>query len=367
MADPRVERMGAVLAGYSLDLRPGDLVTVEGSELAAPLMRAFSRAAIALGAHVVARVALTGLDEDLLRLASDAQLAYRSPLAAAEVEQIDATLRIMAPANTRALSAIDPARLATWRGAGRAVSARRMARASQGDLRWSLTLFPTPASAQEAEMSLADYEDFVYAACLLDQPDPIAAWRAVHDEQQRLCDLLATRQTLRFVSDETDLTLSVAGRRWSNSDGHRNFPSGEVFTGPVEDSASGHIAFSFPAIFMGQSVEGVRLEFEAGRVVKATARKGEELLLSLLDMDAGARYLGEVAFGTNRGIQRHTRNILFDEKIGGTIHLALGSAYPETGGRNQSGLHWDMIRDLRGGGEVHADGEVIYRDGQFVV
>lgn len=216
-------------------------------------------------------------------------------------------------------------------------------------------------------MSLSDYEEFVYRACLLDQPDPVAAWQAVHDDQQRLCDLLATKRTLRVVTEGTDLSVSVAGRRWANSDGHRNFPSGEVFTGPVEDSATGHITFDFPAIYMGRSVEGVRLEFEQGRVVSATARKGEDLLLSTLGMDAGARYLGEFAFGTNQGIQRHTGNILFDEKIGGTIHMALGSAYPETGGLNRSALHWDMIRDLRQGGEVYADGELLYRNGQFVV
>jgi aminopeptidase len=367
MADPRVERMGAVLARYSLELRPGDLVSVEGSELAAPLLRSFYAAALALGAYPLARVALTGLDEDLLRLASDAQLAYLPPAALAEVEAIDASLRIMAPANTRALTNVDPARVAAWRAAARPLTARRMERAGRGALRWSLTLFPTQAGAQEAEMSLDEYEDFVYRACLLDQPDPVAAWRAVHDRQQRLCDLLATKRELRVVAEGTDLRLSVAGRTWNNSDGHRNFPSGEVFTGPVEDSAEGHVSFSFPAIYLGRAVEGVRLEFERGRVTRATAAKGEELLNSLLEMDAGARYLGEFAFGTNDGIQRHTRNILFDEKIGGTIHLALGASYPDTGGKNQSALHWDMICDLRGGGEVYADGELIYRAGKFLV
>jgi aminopeptidase len=354
------------LAAYSLELRPSDLVTVEGSELAAPLIRSFYAAAVRLGAHPLARVALSGLEEDFLRLASEAQLGHRSPLALAEVEAVDATLRIMAPANTRALTSVDPARVAARQAAARAVSARRMERAARGELRWSLTAYPTQAGAQEAEMSLREYEDFVFGACLLDRPDPVAAWREVHARQQALCDLLATKRTLRVVAEGTDLTLSVAGRRWTNSDGHRNFPSGEVFTGPVEDSAEGQISFSFPAIYMGREVEGVRLHFERGRVVRATATKGEELLLSLLDMDAGARYLGEFAFGTNEGIQRHTRNILFDEKIGGTVHLAVGASYPDTGGKNQSGLHWDMIRDLRGGGEVYADGELIYSAGKFL-
>ncbi|MCC6626942.1 MAG: aminopeptidase [Chloroflexi bacterium] len=366
MADPRVERMGDVLARYSLALQPGDVVIVDASELAAPLLRAFYAAALQRGANPLVRVALSGLDEDFLRLATDVQLAYLSPLAGAEAELADATLRISAPANTRALTSADPARVAAWRKAAQPLMRRRMERAGQGDLRWSVTLFPTNAGAQEAEMSLTEYEDFVYSACLLDQPDPVAAWQAVHDHQQRLCDRLARVRQLRVVSEGTDLTLSIAGRTWMNSDGHRNFPSGEVFTGPVEDSAEGHISFSFPGIYLGRSVEGVRLEFEQGRVVNATAAKGQDLLTSLLDMDAGARFLGEFAFGTNAGIQRHTRNILFDEKIGGTVHLALGASYPDTGGTNQSALHWDLIRDLRGGGDVYADGELIYRNGAFL-
>lgn len=366
MADPRVERMGMVLARYSLELRPGDLVTVDGSELAAPLLRSFYRAAVQAGAHVMVRVALSGLEEEMLRFGNDEQLAYRSPLSEREAELVTATLRIMAPSNTRALTMIPAARTAMLRAAGRSIMTRRMERAGRGELRWSLTLFPTQAGAQEAEMSLTDYEDFVYGACLLDQPDPIAAWRQVHDQQQLLCDLLATKRSLRVVAPGTDLTLSVAGRRWANSDGHRNFPSGEVFTGPVEDSANGHITYTFPAVYMGRAVEGVRLEFEAGRVTRATAQKGQELLDSLLAMDEGARYLGEFAFGTNAGIQRFTGNTLFDEKIGGTIHLALGSSYPETGGRNTSALHWDMVCDLRQAGEVYADNELIYRDGRFL-
>jgi aminopeptidase len=241
-----------------------------------------------------------------------------------------------------------------------------MQRAAAGQLTWCGTLFPTQAHAQDAEMSLTDYEDFVYSAGHLDEDDPVAAWRAVSAHQQRLVDLLGQKRQLRIVAPDTDLTIGVAGRTWINADGAKNFPDGEVFTGPVEDSAEGHITFSFPAVHMGREVEGIRLEFEQGKVVKATARKGEDLLTSLLDMDAGARYLGEFAFGTNADIRRYTRNTLFDEKIGGTIHLAVGASYPDTGGRNQSGLHWDIVRDLRQGGRVYADGELIYQDGQFL-
>lgn len=215
-------------------------------------------------------------------------------------------------------------------------------------------------------MSLTEYEDFVYGAGLLNEPDPVAAWRGVRARQARLIDRLSVVRQVRIVAPGTDLTVGVAGRTWINADGAKNFPDGEVFTGPVEDSAEGYISFSFPAVHLGREVEGIRLEFAQGKVVKATATKGQDLLASLLDMDAGARYLGEFAFGTNEGIQRYTRNTLFDEKIGGTMHLAVGASYPDTGGTNQSALHWDIVCDLRHGGEVYADGALIARDGQFL-
>jgi aminopeptidase len=367
MADPRVEKLAQVLVQYSLELQPGRLVRIQGPVAAAELVRAVYREAIQAGAHVVTRVTLDGLDEIFLKQASEEQLRYVSPLALHEVEQIDASLTIWADSNTKALSGVDPKRAALVQQTRQPIMRRFMERAAAGDLNWCGTLFPTQAHAQDAEMSLTEYEDFVYGAGLLDETDPVAAWRAVSARQQRFVELLGSKRELHIRGPETDLRLSVAGRTWLNADGQKNFPDGEVFTGPVEDSASGHITFSYPAVYMGREVEGVRLEFAGGQVVRATARKGEDLLTALLDTDAGARYLGEFAFGTNEGIQRFTRNILFDEKIGGTIHLAVGASYPDTGGKNQSGLHWDMICDLRQGGEVFADGELIYRDGQFAV
>jgi aminopeptidase len=164
-----------------------------------------------------------------------------------------------------------------------------------------------------------------------------------------------------------DLVIRVGGRRWKNAAGEHNFPDGEVFTAPLETATRGRVTFSFPALYGGREVEGITLTFAEGRVVEATAAKGADLLQAMLDLDAGARVLGEFAFGTNYGIARFTRNILFDEKIGGTVHLALGAAYPETGGTNRSGLHWDMICDLRSDSEVRADGEVIYRNGKFLI
>jgi aminopeptidase len=216
-------------------------------------------------------------------------------------------------------------------------------------------------------MSLAEYEDFVYGAGMLDADDPVAVWRAVHDEQQRIADFLGAKKTIRLVGPDTDLTYHTAGRNWINADGHKNFPDGEVFTSPDESLTEGMIRYSFPAIYGGREVSDIRLVFREGKVVEASAAKGQDLLHSLLDMDEGARRLGEAAFGTNYGIQRFTKNILFDEKIGGTIHLALGSSFKEIGGRNESALHWDMICDMRSGGMAYADGELFYKDGKFLI
>jgi aminopeptidase len=272
----------------------------------------------------------------------------------------------MASENTRVLSNADPQKVALRRKATRMLQQRIMERSAQNDLRWCVALFPTNAAAQDADMSLADYEDFVYSACKLHYDDPIAAWRASAAEQQRIADFLEARSVVRLVAPDTDLTYTIAGRKWVNCYGDRNFPDGEVFSSCDETLTEGHIRYSFPAIYSGREVEDVRLWFEGGKVVKATAAKGEELLHSLLDMDEGSRRLGEVAFGTNYDITKFSRNILFDEKIGGTIHLALGAGYPETGSKNQSALHWDMICDMREGA-AYADGQLFYKDGKFVI
>jgi aminopeptidase len=241
-----------------------------------------------------------------------------------------------------------------------------MKRAAEGALKWVGTQYPSAACAQDAEMSESEYEDIVFNAGLLNKPDPVAAWKQVSERQQRLADLLTGKSEYRVVSSNgTDVRMSVAGHSWINCDGHENFPDGEVFTGPVVDSVEGQINFSFPAVHHGRECDGVKLTFRHGRVVHASADKGEDFLVSMLDMDAGSRFLGECAIGTNYDITRYTRNTLFDEKIGGTVHFALGAGYPETGNTNQSGLHWDMVVDLRKGGYVEIDGEKILVDGRF--
>jgi aminopeptidase len=235
-----------------------------------------------------------------------------------------------------------------------------------GKDRWALTLFPTSALAQESEMSLVDYEEFVFEAMGLNEDNPVRYWRAKAEEQRRLIERLEQADEVHIVSTATDLTLSVKGRTFLNGDGSHNMPCGEVFTGPVEDSANGEVFFGIPVAVAGREVSGVRLKFEEGRVVDSSAEKGEEYLNAMLDADEGARYLGELGIGTNYGIPRATKNILFDEKLGGTVHLAVGRSYEKTGGKNASSVHWDLISDLREGGELYADGQLLQKDGEFL-
>jgi len=367
MRDPRVEKLAAVLVRYSLQLKPGDWFLIEGQAVAAPLMRAVYAEALRAGANPMARAVIDGVDEIFLRNASDEQLRFIPENLRLETEKLDARLSIMATMNTKALTGVDPRRAAMRQAAMRDVSRRFLERMGSKELRWCGTLFPNQANAQDAEMSLSDYEDFVFGAGLLDQDDPIAAWQAVSREQQRIVDYLNQRSTIRVIGPETDLTLRTAGRRWVNCDGRANFPDGEVFTCPIEDSVEGTIRYTFPAVYGGREVQDVRLRLEKGRVVEATASRGETYLREMIALDEGASRVGEFAIGTNFGIRRFTKSTLFDEKIGGTVHMALGASLPEAGGVNVSGLHWDMVCDLRSGGEVQADGRTIHKDGKFLI
>ena len=366
MIDPRVAKMADVLVSYSLELKPGDKFVIYGTPAGAALIREVYRAALRAGAHPVLRVSLPGIDEIMFAEASPEQLRFLPQITRDEVEYFDARLAIRAAENTRSLSGVDPQRISMYQATTGVMGRRVMQRSAAGELRWCGTLFPTEAHAQDAAMSLADYEDFVFGSCLLDQDDPAEGWRQVRAGQQRIADFLMAHDEIHIVAPGTDVRYRVGGRTWINSDGKRNFPSGEVFTGPHEDSVEGQVRFSYPAIYNGREVEDVRLTFSGGKVVEATAGRGESFLHAMLDTDPGARFLGEVAFGLNYGIRHFTRNILFDEKIGGTMHMALGRAYPETGGKNDSAIHWDLICDLREG-EVYADGELCYREGKFLI
>jgi aminopeptidase len=364
--DPRITRMAQVLVQHSLELRAGDRVVINGSTLAADLMREVYRESLRVGAFPLVQPQLPGISGMLLRDGSDSQLEDVSPVERLLNEQADAELRIIAEENTRALSDVPADRINRFASARAALRQNRMQRAADGSLRWSLTLFPTNAHAQDAQMSLESYREFVYDACHLNDPDPIARWRELSVRQATMIEWLSQRQQVHVLGPDTDLHLSIGGRIWNNSDGKRNFPSGEVFTGPIENSVEGHIRFTFPATIQGHEVAGIRLRFEGGVVVDASAERNEDFFLTMIDTDEGARRVGEFAFGTNTGIQQFTGNTLFDEKIGGTIHLALGAGYPDTGSTNVSAIHQDMVCDLRQEGEVRVDGETFLARGRYL-
>jgi aminopeptidase len=354
MTLPDPDAFADLLCDWCLRVAERDYVLVFSTPQAAPLLRALHRAVIARGAWAPGlRIAIPGVAEDFYKLASDELLDAFPPQELAEMERIDAYLRIDAPENTRALADVDPAVLT------RAARARSPIQEARMGKRWCGTLWPTPALAQEAGMSDDDYAAFVGRALFLDRPDPVAAWRELSDRQAELVERLSPAREIRIEADGTDLRLRVDDRTWINSDGRRNMPSGEVFTGPLEDSANGTIRFTIPSSPRGVLVEDVTVTFEDGKVVSATAARGQDYLNAALATDPGALFLGELGIGTNAGIDRATGSILLDEKMAGTVHLALGRSYPETGGRNVSALHWDLICDLRAGGRLTADGDPI--------
>ncbi len=367
MRDPRVDGLARVLIGYSVELREGQVCVIEGGAAAEPLIVAIQEEVLKAGGHPVIHMTPRGADATFFAHASDAQLEWIEPHRRWAFEHADARIRILSDTNPRELSQVPPERQTRRQRALHPLMSRMMERAETGELRWNVTLFPTEAYAASAAMSLRDYEDFYYRACLTDQADPIAAWRAAADETRRLAEWIEGREEVRIEGPGTDLTLSVAGRHFVPADGKYNLPDGEFFTGPVEDSAEGEITFHLPATYAGRQVSGVRFRFAGGKVVDASAERGEDFLIEMLDTDEGARRLGELGIGTNFGIADGTGEILLDEKIGGTVHLAVGESYPETGGRNSSAIHWDMICDLRRGGSVTVDGELLQRDGRFVV
>jgi len=367
MPDPRLAKWAKALTGYSVEVQSGQTVAIIGGIAAAPLLREVYREVVARGGHPVLLPTIDGVQRELLINGSDDQLSHISPVERFVREQADVVITVMAETNTKRLSAVEPARQAFYQKARRGLFETFMDRAANDALDWTLTLYPTDAYAQDADMETEDYTDFLLSACKLDRDDPVAAWLELKADQQRLIDWLDGKKEVHLSGPEIDLTLSIEGRTWINSDGKRNFPSGEIFTGPVENSVNGTIRFSFPVVTAGREIQDIRLWFENGKVVDATAARNEDYLIQTLDTDDGARFLGEFAFGTNFDISRFTKNILFDEKIGGTVHMAVGLGYPETGSTNKSAVHWDMICDLRQGGQVDVDGQPFMRGGAFVI
>lgn len=367
MRDPRVAGLARVIARYSLELQPEQVCLIEGGVAAEPLMQALYEEVLEAGAHPLVNMTMEGAQAAFFERANDTQLEWIAPQTRWAIENADARIRVLSETNTRELSSVPPERQTRRQRAMSPLMQRMMERSANGEMRWNVTLFPTNAYASAASMSLADYEDFYYRACLTDQSDPVAAWRKAAAETNRLAEWIQGREEVRIEGPGTSLTLNVAGRTFKPADGKYNLPDGEFFTGPVEDSAEGEISFHLPATYSGREVSGVRFRFEGGRVVDASAERGEDFLIEVLDTDAGARRLGELGIGTNFGIVDGTGEILLDEKIGGTVHLAVGASYPETGGVNESAIHWDMICDLRRGGSITVDGELLQEDGKFVV
>jgi aminopeptidase len=367
MKDPRNDKLAELLVDYSTGIHQGDRVVIEAASCVSPLVEAIYIEVLQAGGFPLVMQHSMETNELLLRYGSREQIEYVPEISRLIAEQYEARIFILGDDNTRTLSNIDPAKKVWYSQARTDLMKTSMRRSAEGTYRWVVAPYPTNAQAQDADMSLREYEDFVFGACMPDLNDPIGYWQKVSTEQQRIIDWLQGKQHVHVTGPETDLHLSVSGRKFINCDGKNNVPDGEIFTGPVENSAEGQVYFSYPAIESGLEVSGIRLCFREGKVVQATAEKNEAFLRHTLDTDAGSRYLGEFAIGTNEGIRRFTREILFDEKIGGSFHMALGAGYPETGSKNESAIHWDMVCDLRQGGEILVDGQLLYRNGKFII
>lgn len=358
---PNPAAFAELLVGYCLDVQPQQQVLVRSTSLAAPLLIELQRAILAADAWPIMRIEVPGQARGFYDHAKEWQLEEVAPLAVHEAKKCERVLGIQAPEDVRELAGVDPDRLMRARRARKQIQEQTMRK------RWCSTIWPTPALADAAGLSFSDYEEFVARALFLDRPGgPVAAWQKLGAFQKQLTKRLEKAKTVRIEAEGTDVTLTTGGRSWINSDGKRNMPSGEVFTGPLETSANGHVRFTVPSSPAGVEVHGVELELRDGEVVSATAEAGQEYLDRALSTDAGARRLGELGIGTNYGIDRPTGTILLDEKMGGTVHLALGRSYPETGGVNESALHWDLICDLRSGGRITVDGELLQEAGRFV-
>ncbi len=361
------QKYANVLVDYSTRVKKDDIVIIRADAQAQPLVKAVYEAVLKKGAHPILRISLDEINNSYYKYASDEQLDYIDDFLKMEYEKADALIAISAPYNTKALSLVPSAKQARRSKATKPLSSLMLSRAEKGELNWVICNYPTNARAQEGKMSLEEYSDFLLDTCFLNEPDPVAKWQEMEEMQSRIAKILDTKSKIRFVGEKTDITFSTAGRKWVSCSGLNNFPDGEIFTSPVEDSANGTVYFDFPAIYRGNEVNNITITLKDGKVVEATAEKNEEFLQKMLNLDEGASFVGEIAIGTNTHVTRTTGDILLDEKIGGSIHIAFGASYPETGGKNESGLHWDIIKNMKNGGQIYADDELIYENGKFLI
>jgi aminopeptidase len=365
--DPREKKLAKLLVNYSVNVQKNELVMVQGDHLAIPILTEIYKEVVNAGAHPILNVLVKDTDEIMYKNGSKEQLEWVSPITKWQYENIDVAINIRGEENTRALTNVDPEKQKLAALAKVELRETFFKRAAVKDLRWTLARIPTQAYAQDADMSFTDYEDFLYGATFCDKENPVEEWQKLHTEQQKVIDWLYGKKLVTIKSPNADFSVSIEDRTFVNESGKLNMPSGEVYTGPIENSAEGWVNFTYPAIRLGREVEGVKLAFKEGKVIKASASKNEEYLLSQLNSDEGASYLGEFAIGTNYGIQQFTKSILFDEKIGGSFHMAVGNGYPETGSKNKSSIHWDFICDIREDSEIRVDGDLLYKDGQFQI
>ncbi len=361
------EKLAKLITRHSLGLKQGDIVVLKAEISSAPLIKAMYKEIIAVGANPVQRMFLPETKEYMAKYGNDEQLKFLPDFELAQAEAMTAYIYIDSYINAKALTNVDASKLAVMQKSTMPLREIMNRREAEGLFRWSLCPYPNQSMAQEAEMSLDEYTSFVYEACKLNEPDPIEAWKKVEADQEKIVNMMNGTKQIHITGKNTDITFSVEGREWINCCGYRNMPDGEVFTSPVEDSAEGTIFFDIPTTFNGVEAKNVFLRLEKGKVVEAKAEKGEDFLHKMLSIDDGAKFVGEIAFGLNENIKKPTKNILFDEKIGRSIHMAIGSSYEETGGKNKSALHWDLIKDMRDGGQVLADGKPIYKDGKHLI
>ncbi|HAF06873.1 MAG: Aminopeptidase [candidate division TA06 bacterium 32_111] len=367
LVDSRIKKWAKTLVDYSTEIKKGEKVFLRGSYETLPLLKEIYREVTKKEAMCEVKIVDNEFSEIFYKEANDTLLCNVSPIDEYIFKNFDVLISIGGEKNSKTLSHIDPKKIRKSMKARENLNKVFSKRVAEGKMRWVLTYYPTHSAAQEANMSLSEIEDFIVDACFLNSQDPSKEWKRIHKLQNRIIDFLSKRKNFRIVAKDTDLSFSTTGRKWINSDGHNNFPSGEVFTSPVETSINGKIRFTFPGIYMGREIEDIYLEFENGKIVNHKAKVGEELLKELLKLDEGASKVGEAAIGTNYGIKKFIKNMLFDEKIGGTVHLALGNGFKEAGSKNFSSLHWDILCDMRDFGEIYADGKLFYKNGKFLI
>lgn len=361
-----LKKYADLLVHYCVEIKEGDTLYVTSSTLAEPLLRELYRSAVEAGATVEMNLSIREQERILLNYAGQSQLKRVSPFHKMAMEKFDTFINIRAPFNLRETQNVNAANAKIRQEANQPVMKTYFERNATRDLRRSLCQYPTIANAQEAGMSLEEYQDFIFGACKLYEDDPIKSWKEVGEFQQHIVDYLDACENFTYRNEHFEISFNTKGRKWINSDGKTNMPSGEVYTSPVEDSVNGTIYFSYPGIYMGKEVEGVRLHVKDGYIEKWEAERGKDFLDHIFSLK-GTRRFGEAAIGTNPNIQRITKNILFDEKMGGSVHMAIGQSYLQAGGKNESSVHWDMITDMKNGGQILADGKVIYEDGTFLI